>query len=631
MARTPILTLLALSLVLVLSPLALQKPGLPVTLKADEPAYLLMALSLAHDGDLRCDTGDLARLFEEYPYLPVDNLILASPDGWHTVFFGKPYIYSLLAAPLAGWLGSNGLLTFNMLLFVAMLWMGFVFLRATNDEATAALFTVGFFLLSSTFAYVFWLQPELLNMCSVMACLFFGLHRFNYPPGNRWWPRLASVISGAALVFAVYNKPFLALLGVPVLLSYLLARRWRATAAWLSAALAGMALVAAVSWALTGQVTPYLGVDRAGVPVKTPHVMPIQPVGPAPGSPAAIQAAADRHGEKKTHSASWNWLFTKPVTTAGEVVDDLRYFLIGRHSGMLAYQPFAFLCLGLFAFAGWRGSRAWLRWTILASLGVVALAFILQIPFNWHGGGGFVGNRYFINAYPAFLFLVTAIRPRLLLVAGWAVGGLFTLPFITAPLGAVVPSPTLQAHTRSAAHQLLPYDLVLREIPGYLGYVEDSIYIRGRRDQVRLAPRPEGPAELLLRGADRVELIVQTTVPLRQLTVAISSPSANNPVTLRLGKDRRQIIAGPDWQQLTLAAGKPLLIRDERSMDDFTHPYRVWAYRLMIETERGEIPAWHGRGQHHFYLGSRLKILGQGQAATSQPPANSEQDPENPP
>ena len=43
------------------------------------------------------------------------------------------------------------------------------------------------------------------------------------------------------------------------------------------------------------------------------------------------------------------------------------------------------------------------------------LAYIWIIPDNWYGGGGTVGNRYFLNLLPAFLFLVP--------VAPGAVGG----------------------------------------------------------------------------------------------------------------------------------------------------------------------------------------------------------------
>ena len=57
------LALAALAVFLVLLPTTLAKPGLPVNLKADEPAYYLMALSLARDHDLRLRVEDVDRLY----------------------------------------------------------------------------------------------------------------------------------------------------------------------------------------------------------------------------------------------------------------------------------------------------------------------------------------------------------------------------------------------------------------------------------------------------------------------------------------------------------------------------------------------------------------------------------------
>ncbi|MEM6796871.1 MAG: hypothetical protein AAF725_23055, partial [Acidobacteriota bacterium] len=82
--------LAVLSVILFLLPLAAHSPGQPAVLKADEPAYYLSALSLIRDGDLRAETQDLERLFEEYPYFGVQNVIVSSDDRWQSLYFGKP-------------------------------------------------------------------------------------------------------------------------------------------------------------------------------------------------------------------------------------------------------------------------------------------------------------------------------------------------------------------------------------------------------------------------------------------------------------------------------------------------------------------------------------------------------------
>ena len=95
-----ILTWVCLTLFFVLFPLTLAKPGLPMLLKADEPANYLMAVSLWRDGDLRCESKDLERLFHEFTHRS-DNLFLMSEDGWKTVYFSAPLVYPLFAAPAA--------------------------------------------------------------------------------------------------------------------------------------------------------------------------------------------------------------------------------------------------------------------------------------------------------------------------------------------------------------------------------------------------------------------------------------------------------------------------------------------------------------------------------------------------
>ena len=45
---------------------------------------------------------------------------------------------------------------------------------------------------------------------------------------------------------------------------------------------------------------------------------------------------------------------------------------------------------------------------VVLAVAILAVAgfLLVFISFNWHGGGGFVGNRYFLTVYPAFAFLV---------------------------------------------------------------------------------------------------------------------------------------------------------------------------------------------------------------------------------
>ena len=110
--------------------------------------------------------------------------------------------------------------------------------------------------------------------------------------------------------------------------------------------------------------------------------------------------------------------------------------------------------------ASWRAGSCWRGDRVACSSSV-------QITWNWQGGGGFIGNRYFVNVYPAFLFLVTRIRPRWTIPAGYAFAGLFLGPLLFTPFGAGGPEPTLQAHVRNIPFRWLPLELTLRNVPGY--------------------------------------------------------------------------------------------------------------------------------------------------------------------
>lgn len=524
MPRPVILSLSCLTLVLLAFPLTLGKPGLPPSLKADEPAYYLAALSLARDGDLRMDAEDADRVFQEFPYGSVSNLILMSDDGWRTAHYGKPYVYSLLAAPLAGPFGANGMLLFNMVCLVAVIWMGTVYLSRFNPPWIAALYSAGFFLLSLVFTYGFWLHPEIFNIAAVTAALFLGFHRFE----AGWWGRWGAMfLSGAALMAAVHAKPMILALALPLVWLPLRERRWGRAAAWVAGAGAGALAIVGVSVALTGQPTSYLGVERQGVTVCEPGVLPFEQ--PEAGGPSTAAIHSPTGG-------AWSWIFRVPEVNWPELTANLGYFLWGRHTGLALYMPFAVLSVALFLVHGRRSTG---RWLVLAALAVVALFFIVFIPDNWQGGGGFVGNRYFVNVYPAFLFLVTRVRPLMVVPAGYAVAGIFFGAMFVAPFGAPVPEPTLQAHTRNTPLRYFPLELTLRNVPGYHHVDVGSYRFIGRKDQV--LPRGNG---LWLRGADRVELQVLGAEPMEEGVFQLSTPVAENRIAVRLGADEEELELG---------------------------------------------------------------------------------------
>jgi len=606
--RSVALVLVCLSAFLLAFPLTLEKPGLPPTLKADEPAYYLMALSLARDGDLEVGLEDVERAFDEFPYTRIDNLILMSRDGWRTAYYGKPYVYSLFAAPLAGPFGADGILLFNMMMLVAMIWMGAIYLERWNPSWFAALFSAGFFLLSVGFAYGFWLQPEIFNMASVTAALFFGFHRFDGGPRKQL---ALALLSGAALMPAVYAKPMVVAIALPLLWVPLARRHWGRAVAWVVGAVVGMGLIVGLSIALTGKPTAYLGVERQGVTVCRQDVLPWE-------VPAADDVSTAV--ERSPTAGAWSWMFRVPDVDWRELRQNVGYFLWGRHTGLLLYMPFAALAFVLFLLHARRSAE---RLLLLASLAVVALVFMVFIPFNWQGGGGFVGNRYFVNVYPAFLFLVTRIRPRGLVPVGYALGGLFLGPILLTQFGASVPEPTLQFHTRDFPFTLFPLEQTLREVPGYHQVVVGDVQFVARKDEVL----PRG-GNFWLRGGGRTEIWMLSAEPVEEAVFQVRSPVPDNRIRLRLGKADETVEVGPGTPGGPVA--RVTLVPGEVSYRGSRRGSPYVGQRLEVDVEKGTSRAftkyfppnpcpdgifgYNKSREETFFLGTELVYLGSGKA-----------------
>lgn len=574
MSSTVRRTFAGLALFFVLFPLTLQKPGLPMDLKSDEPAYYLMALSLAKDHDLRCELKDIQRLAIEFPYVEANNLILMTDDGWKTAYFGKPYLVSLLAAPAVALFGADGMIATNMALLMLSIWLGALYLRQFNGDGTSLLFSAGFFLLSNAFAYVFWLHTEVLCMASVTVCLYLAFTKpeaaLPLSAGGRllarvWNEASRPAFSGAAIVAGAYNKPVLGLLGLAALWITFRERRWRGVAAWISGLLVAAAVVCGIAIALTGKPSAYLGMERQGVKVERYDQMPELPV----ETSKAYEAKAPKEWGPRN---SWSWIFRLPEVDA-RLPTNLFYFFVGRHTGLFLYAPFSLLCLLLFAHSG-RRERG--RWPLVLAIAGVALFFLTLIPFNWHGGGGFIGNRYFVNAYPALLFLATRIAPSWLPVVGYALGGLFVGPILFTPFGAPVPQPTLQAHVRNAPFRFFPLEQTMTaQIPGYRGWLGNGVWFSGRRDVMM----PVGDA-LWVSGGQPVEVFVRTEQPLRRPVFEVASFVTPNQVELELGGDTKRVQfpegAGGHATRIVLAPAAPRVTK-------VFEGGQYYGYRLLVQ------------------------------------------------
>lgn len=522
-------------------------------IKSDEATYVGMALSLAHDGDLRFDRRDLERFWRLYQTGPeglflkrrwerrirvsaqwpfVESLRFRNPQD-ERLYYAKAFLYALLAAPFAALADLNGLLAFNVVLLGAVLLAGYTFLAARSSGAAALVLSSAFVGGSIAWLYALWLTHETLNFALVFLAYFLWLFKEVAPHGT--WPRTRWMTKGwtdwaAAVLLGLvtYAKPPNALLIAPLVgLHWRRRRIGSGFGIGLVFAAVVIACFAATAW-ITGDPN-YQGGDRKTFYGAFPY--------DAPG------ATFDNRGTTMaTNEVDVEEPFERAVFWP-RLRANIGYFFLGRHFGFL---PYFFPGAWILALALWRRAVAVWHWFTLAAAAATALALLVNMPFSWSGGGGPPGNRYFLSVYPTLFFLAPPIGSVGRVVPAWIGAAMFLGPVLTnPPLAAKSPWQTSQ---RGA----------LRALPVELTMIND-LPIALNQTRTRLA-NPDEPGVLLylidqhtfdlepgglwVAGRARGDIIVRTGTPRRYLRVTLHCPIRNT-VTLRAGGPARRVILEP--------------------------------------------------------------------------------------
>jgi hypothetical protein len=211
---------------------------------------------------------------------------------------------------------------------------------------------------------------------------------------------------------------------------------------------------------------------------------------------------------------------------------NLVYFVAGPALG-----PAAVFLPGLFAAVAFLWPRAvrerW-QWLVAGAIAAEILLVIVWIPYNYFGGGGVLGNRYFMSTYGLLLFLLPPIESIGAALVPWFVGALFTAQIV---LNAFSASFNPAEHAKSGPLRWLPVEMTLL----------NTLPITTRQDRVRVlfgtSPRfqiyflddnafPREGDGFWLRGDSRADLIVKTVDAARTLRLTLSGGDAAAKVVL---------------------------------------------------------------------------------------------------
>jgi hypothetical protein len=480
-------------------------------------------------------------------------------------------------------LGTSGFLFLHALLLALMTLGAYLFVHARAPAGVAFALGTGYVLASVAPVYFAWITPELFNLVLVTLAYLCWLFKEvarpeSVPRGLRWLlgPR-SDLVAALLLGVVTFSKPSNVLLIGPPLAWMMWRGQWRRTLT--VGAVFGLVVAAffAVNIAVTGEWN-FQGGERvtcyAGFPFQKPGM--------------DLSVCMDRRTDRVLTEVIFNRAVFWTVLRA-----NVAYFFVGRYSGLVAYFFPAVFAILAFLLA-WRRSEAWQWLVLLAGLAQILL-LIVWIPYNYFGGGGVIGNRYFMNTYGVFLFLLPPMGTLVLALVPWLVGAFFTAQLTLNPFYS---SFNPANHAKQGPLRLLPVELTLvNDLPintslsrvrqpfgeterFQLYFLDDNAYGR------------EGNS-FWVKGRSRAELLVKTARPVRDLSLTLAGVPAPDEVVVRGPRFRETVALGPgESRTVVVPLGEGF-------------PYQgttVW--HVSITSSQGFVPMFRAPGSDdHRYLG----------------------------
>ena len=542
---------------------------------SDEATYHMMAYSLAYDGDLRYEARDLSRVYELGYTAGPSGIFLKRDPGSGRMYYSKAFAYSLAAAPFVRVFDDNGFLVLHALLFALVLAAAYAYLRRAVSDATAATYALTYFLASVCLVYFFWMTPEWFNLSLIFIATFLWLYK-EAPPGWTDGARVSRMrrLEGgwtdiaAAVLFGIasYSKPPNVIIAGFFFLWLLYRRRWPR----LTVGVVAFALVVTSFFAVTSANTGdwnYMGGDR-----KTFNAVS--------GYPFSTSIDTfDTVGIPMVTNLS-DYKDRIPVPRA--LAADLIYVWVGRNAGLLVYMFPAVMALLMFAATpnrSWRGPHAF----VLAAWATSILAYVLVIPDNWIGGGGTIGSRYFLSAYPLLFFLIPAGVGLLGAVGAWVIAALFLSQIMLSPYAS---SHDPSRHTKAFPFRLLPAELTLlnnlpfntrpgsRRVPLH---PQENIFAYFLDDNTH-GREPNTWGFWTVMGHD-AEFVIRTPAPASAISLEIRNGPVDNRVIARLNGESHTAELRRDQQvSLRFEPGRGFPYGDTR------------LYRFTLDTKSGFVP-----------------------------------------
>jgi hypothetical protein len=308
-------------------------------------------------------------------------------------------------------------------------------------------------------------------------------------------------------------------------------------------------------------------------------------------------------GQEKARDEPLGDVIFKRSVVWTNLLHNLKWVFVGRNAGLIPYFFPAVFALVAFLAAP-RRRPAWQFLVLAAGITQIAI-FIVAVPYTWNGGGGSVGNRYFMGAYGVFLFLMPPITRAAVTFVPWSIGALFTAPLVLNPF---VTSFKPGDHMKSGPFRLLPMELTLvydwpinnqpdrvriwfgdnppdHKDPGFqIYFFDDNAF-------------PDADKSFWVKGKSRAEFLIKTDRPMKRLLLTFTAgPEPVDAVARLSGRSQRVSLKPGESQQIAFAMSEGFL---------YQGTWPVWT--ASVSASSGFVPIFYGDSTDTRFLGVRVK------------------------
>lgn len=458
----------------------------------DEGTYVAMTASLARDLDLSFSEADHDWALQRGTAKGVAVILQRTPAG---ITYSKPLLYPLLAALPYRIIGESGMVLVNLVAVAVGFLFAWLYLRRIGAGGHLWLTLVSFAGYSAVAPYVLWRMSEAVQVglamtglalaCGGLRCASERCDRLDSLLDHRAAPYVGGALLGLLTSMRTSNA---LLIAGAFMACLLVAGRKRSLAVAIGAAAALVAILG-LSLLGLGSASPYTA-ERSSFNADIGY----------PAGPDANETLARFDTSPATHRVHFELTRVSLYSAY--------YFLVGRHTGLLAYFPLALVLLYLLAR---QASRLGL--VMLATTLALATFYLVYMPNNYFGGSTFIGNRYFLITYPALLIGLKKLpSPRLLAVA-LTLGLLFGVSAVKSVRLTRELDPTSQSHTAAGAFLSLPYESTAIQIQGQRSRFWSRDYVRFTNSYATVQ------RNRFMLHSDRpyAELMIASRIPRREL------------------------------------------------------------------------------------------------------------------